>query len=371
MAERYQLGQRSLAVLAALALVAALKLAAGAVVPILFALFMALLLSPAVEHLARHRVARPIAAAMVMAALLAIVGIAVNTSWKPARAWLENAPETLRKLESKLRPVTRFIAKVESVSSQAGRMTEPTAKPQDAPTPVALEPKGFVESTQEWAIAIVSMLFLTFFLLATDLGAVGSRGPPDSAWRPTGEVIQKVRTELGQYFAAVTLSNAILGIGTTLAMYWLDMPNPLLWGLIAFLFNFVPYAGSATTLVLLTIVALVSFDGAGKAVAVASTYLVLTTLEGQVLQPVLVGRRLDLSPLVVLVGLWFGGWLWGVPGVALAMPVLVSVKAAVQEVNRYRKREQLALEADTVRTRASHWLRQSAGRYRRPPRPVG
>jgi hypothetical protein len=72
----------------------------------------------------------------------------------------------------------------------------------------------------------------------------------------------------------------------------------------------------------------------------------------------------------VLVGLWFGGWLWGIPGVALAMPVLVSLKAAVQEVNRYRKREQRALEADTVRTRASHWLRQSAGRYRRPPRPV-
>jgi hypothetical protein len=100
-------------------------------------------------------------------------------------------------------------------------------------------------------------------------------------------VFERVRSELGRYFAALTFSNSILGIGTTLTMAWLDMPNPLLWGVIAFLLNFIPYAGSAITLTLLTVVALVSFDGVGKAVSVAGTYLVLTTLEGQVLQPVL------------------------------------------------------------------------------------
>jgi predicted PurR-regulated permease PerM len=366
--ERYRLGQRALAIIAAVALLAAMKLGREAIVPVLFALFLALLLSPAVEFLVRHRVVRPVAAVIVMTALLAIVAVSANATWKPARAWLETAPTTLRKLESKLRPVTGFIAKVESVSSQAERMTEPSNKSQDKPTPVAVDPKGFVESTQEWLIAIVSMLFLMFFLLATDLGSIGARGPPDSAWGQTGQVLLQVRAELGRYFGAVTLSNSILGVGTASAMYLLEMPNPLLWGVLAFLLNFVPYAGSATTLVLLTVVALVSFDGVGKAFAVAGTYLVLTTLEGQVLQPVLVGRRLDLSPLIVLLGLWFGGWLWGVAGVALAMPVLVSVKAAAQEIARSRTRAEQAREADTVRSRASDWLRQSAGRYRRPPR---
>ena len=74
----------------------------------------------------------------------------------------------------------------------------------------------------------------------------------------------KARAELGRYFAAVTLSNSMLGFATATAMYLLDMPNPLLWGLTAFVLNFVPYAGSATTLTLLTVVALVSFDGAAK-----------------------------------------------------------------------------------------------------------
>jgi len=98
------------------------------------------------------------------------------------------------------------------------------------------------------------------------------------------------------------------------------------------LLNYVPYAGSAVTFTLLTIVALVSFDGLGKAVAVASTYLALATIEGQILQPVLVGRRLDVHPLVVLLSLWFGGWLWGIAGVALAMPLLVTAKALAIEL---------------------------------------
>jgi predicted PurR-regulated permease PerM len=148
-------------------------------------------------------------------------------------------------------------------------------------------------------------------------------------------------------------------------MAWLDMPNPLLWGVVAFVFNFVPYAGSATTLSLLTIVALVSFDGVGKAFSVAGTYLVLTTLEGQVLQPVLVGRRLDISPPVVLLGLWFGGWMWGVAGVALATPLLVSAKVAAEELSRADLDAEAERRVETVRMRATRWLDQNSRRYRR------
>ncbi|HET7203711.1 MAG TPA: AI-2E family transporter [Steroidobacteraceae bacterium] len=356
---------RAVALLAVLALVGALKFAQAAVVPVLFAIFLALILSPVVELLARHRIPRIVAATLVMAVLLAVVGAAVSATWKPAREWLDTAPVTFKQLERKLRPVIRFIAQVESVSTQAERMTAPDPAKHEKPTPVAVEPKGFIESTQEWAIAIVSMLFLTLFLLATDIAALGRDGPPGAPWSGAGSVFLRVRSELGRYFGAVTLSNLVLGVGTTLTMYWLEMPNPLLWGVMAFVLNFIPYAGSATTLLLLTAVALVSFDGVAKAVSVAGTYLLLTTLEGQVLQPVLVGRRLDIRPPVVLLGLWFGGWLWGVAGVALAMPLLVSVKAAAQEVARSRSVEQIEPNAETVRTRASEWLRANANRYRR------
>jgi predicted PurR-regulated permease PerM len=355
-------------VLAGVALVAGLKFAQAAIVPVLFAVFLALVLSPIVEWLVRHRVPRIAAATIVMTVLLAAVAALLSSTWKPARSWLDTAPATFEELERKLRPVVRFIAKVESVSSQAERMATTGPARDEKPTAVAVEPKGFVESTQEWIIAIVSMAFLTLFLLGTDLASLGNHGPPDAPWRGAGSIFLRVRSELGRYFGAVTVSNIVLGVATTATMYWLDMPNPLLWGLIAFVLNFVPYAGSATTLVLLTVVALVSFDGVGKAVWVAGTYLLLTTLEGQVLQPVLVGRRLDISPPVVLLGLWFGGWLWGVAGVALAMPLLVSVKAATREIARSRSAERIEPNAETVRMRASEWLRANARRYRRVAR---
>ncbi len=359
--------QYSLWLIAGVVVLCALKLAQQAVVPVLFAVFVTLLLSPAVEVLARRRVPRVVAATLLVVALMALVAAGLSVTWRPARDWLETAPATMRKLETKIRPMTRFIAKVESVSTQAGRMAEPASKPSSDPTPVSVEPKGLVESTQDWIITIVSMLFLVLFLLATDLANVGRYGGPDAPWGRFGQVFERVRSELGRYFAAVTFSNSILGAGTALTMAWLDMPNPLLWGVIAFLFNFIPYAGSATTLALLTVVALVSFDGVGKAVSVAGTYLILATLEGQVLQPVLVGRRVDISPPIVLLGLWIGGWLWGVAGVALATPILVSAKVAAQEFSRAERDARAGERADTVRMRASAWLKRNASRYRRGP----
>jgi predicted PurR-regulated permease PerM len=348
-------------------LIGALKFAQAAVVPVLFSLFLALLLSPAVEALQRLRVPRFVAAAIVVFSLLAAVASCLVSTWHPAREWLDTAPQTFRRLEVKLQPVMRFISKVQTVSNQAEKVTEPVKSAHDQPTPVALEAKGIVQSTQEWVVTLVSMLFLLLFALGTDIAALARR--PNSKANAAVPIYERVRHDLGRFFSAVTLSNLFLGTGTAIAMYLLHMPNPLLWGLVAFTLNFIPYAGSATTLTLLSVVALVSFDGVAKALWVAGTYLVLTTLEGQVLQPVLVGRRLDVSPPIVLLGLWFGGWLWGVAGIALAMPVLVSVKAAKQEIDRSRAAARgIEVPADTVRTRASAWLEQNAQRYRRVTR---
>jgi predicted PurR-regulated permease PerM len=355
----------SIVLLTALATVGALKVSGSVVVPVLFALFITLLLSPTVDLLVRRGLPRVIAAVLVMMTVVALVAACISATWRPAREWLDAAPTTMRTLEAKIKPMTRFIAKVESVSSQAERITEPTVKSRDEPTSVAVETKGFVESTQEWLVAIVSMFFLSLFLLAADLANLGRETRPGSNWGRSGQVFERVRGELARYFAAVTFSNLLLGVATAAAMAWLGMPNPLLWGLIAFVFNFVPYAGSATTLALLTVVALVSFDGIGKAVSVAGTYLVLTTLEGQMLQPVLVGRRLDISPPLVLLGLWFGGWLWGVAGIALATPLLVTIKIAAEELSRAQCDVAAEQRIDSVRTRASQWLAGNILRHRR------
>ncbi len=363
--------QHALAVIATVLAVGALHLARSAVVPVLFAVFLALLLSPAVAGLTRWRVPRAIGAALVIAALVAAVALALNATWRPARGWLDAAPATMRTLERKLRPVTRVLAKVESVSEQAGRVADPAVAVDAAGprTAAGAADKSTMRNTTEWLVASVTVLIVAYFLLAGGppllvrlealrSGATGTR---------LLQVATAISSDLGRYFATVTLSNLLLGIGTALTMHWLGMPNALLWGAVAFLLNYVPYAGSATTFVLLTAVALVSFDGLSRAFAVAGTYLVLTTIEGQILQPILVGRRLDVHPLVVLLSLWFGGWLWGVAGVALAMPLVVTAKALAMELTAARVESGApARDVSTMRSRALELLARGAARHRRP-----
>lgn len=329
-------GWQAVVLIAIILAIGALHVAGSAVVPVLFAMFLAMLLSPAVSALRRLRLPRAIAAAVVVASLIGVVGLAFNATWKPAREWLDTAPTTMRTLERKLRPVTRLLAKVESVSEQAGRVAGPIAAGDADPSPpVIVDVNATVASTPDWLFALATILMVTFFLLAGGPSLLMrldvAFGAPESNRRLV-QIVASISDNVGRYFAAVTISNLLLGIGTAATMQLLGMPNALLWGVVAFLLNYIPYAGSATTLVLLSVVAVVSFDGLERAFAVAGCYLVLTAIEGQIVQPVLVGHRLDVSPLLVLLSLWFGGWLWGIAGVALAVPLLVSVKALAIEL---------------------------------------
>ena len=357
-----RLSQQSLVVIAVVLVIGSLHVAKSAVVPILFAVFLATLLSPAVALVRRLGVPRAMAAGIVVASLIAVVGLGLNATWRPARDWLDTAPQTMRTLERKLRPVTRFIAKVESVSEQAERVTDPGATKNGAKAPAATaEKKSTIANTQEWLIAILSTLMVTYFLLAAGPSLL-VKFESTTASRKSSARLLRVATaisdDLSRYFATVTLINLMLGIATTVTMYWLGMPNPLLWGIVAFVLNYVPYAGSTATLALLTVVAVVSFDGLGKVLAVAGCYLVLTSVEGQIVQPILVGRRLDVSPLVVFLSLWFGGWLWGIAGVALAVPLLVAAKALRLELGASEPTEAAGPggRESTVRSRAAELL---------------
>jgi len=113
-------------------------------------------------------------------------------------------------------------------------------------------------------------------------------------------------------------------------MMWCGMPNPFLWGTLAAVFNFIPYAGPTATLLLLTSVAFVSFDGTAQIAAVAGSFLAIAAIEGQVIQPLLVGRRLKLNPMLVFLALWFGGFFWGIAGVVLATPALATLKVIAE-----------------------------------------
>jgi predicted PurR-regulated permease PerM len=141
---------------------------------------------------------------------------------------------------------------------------------------------------------------------------------------------------VGRYFGTIALINVGLGVCTALAMYALAMPNAILWGVLAALFNFVPYLGPIAAFFILSVAALVTFENLGHALAVPGVFLCLHLIEGQIVQPLTVGRRFEVNALVVLLAVWFGYGLWGIPGMLLAMPSVVAARVAAQYLPQWR-----------------------------------
>jgi predicted PurR-regulated permease PerM len=308
----------------------------AAFIPIALALLFALVLSSPVEAQHRQGLPRSVSAVLILMMFLGVTGGAVNLLWDPAQQWLAGAPRIVKIIEHKIGPVARVLRRIDAVSDSAGHLADAGASA--TPTRTAAMPApsasgGFLVSTRTALVALVTVVVLTLFLLAGGppmLGRMTAALASDAHSTHVLQVIDAVRREVGRYYATLALINLGLGLATGLGMMVLGMPNPILWGALAALLNFIPYVGSATTLVVLSVVAMVSFDGAGRVLAVAATYLGLATIEGQIVQPLLVGRRLELNPIIVFLALWFAGWFWGIAGIVIAIPCLVALKVAAE-----------------------------------------
>jgi predicted PurR-regulated permease PerM len=307
-----------------------------AFIPIALALLVALVLSGPVEALHRIRVPRAIGAALILVFLLASVAGAVDLMWTPAQQWFAAAPQTMKVIKRKLSPAAKFITHVEDLRNSAGSIAATGhAPPPTAPAAVESEsaPALFLDATREAVVTALTFVIVTLFLLAG--------GPPMLA-RMTAAfiddlnaahvlaIIENVRGEVGRFYVTTALINLGLGLATAGAMMACGMPTPWLWGALAATLNFIPYAGAVTTLIVITLVAFVTFDGIGHVAAVSFSYVALAGIEGQIVQPLLVGRRLDVNPLLVFLALWFGGLFWGLAGVVLATPTLVALKVVAE-----------------------------------------
>jgi predicted PurR-regulated permease PerM len=307
-----------------------------AFIPIAMALLFALVLSGPVEALHAVRIPRSLSAALILVAILGILAGMLNLVWEPAQQWFAAAPHTLRTIEHKIRPLAGFLSRVDELINRAGNMGSPAGgSPQRPPesAPGESAPIVLLDATKNALVGMVTVVILTLFLLAGGppmLGRMTSAFVSDFNSAHAIDVIEKVRGEVGRFYVTTTLINVGLGLATTCAMMLCGMPSPFLWGTLAGLLNFIPYAGSTTTLIVLTLVAIISFDGLGHVLAVAGSYLLLATIEGQVVQPLLVGRRLRLNPLLVFLALWFGGLFWGIAGIILATPTLVALKVIAE-----------------------------------------
>jgi len=140
------------------------------------------------------------------------------------------------------------------------------------------------------------------------------------------EICREVERNISVYLWTITLVNSGLGLALAIAMHFLGMPNPALWGAMAALFNYVPYLGAATGIISLGLASALTFNDPMKIFLPPATYFLLSVVEGNFIMPLALGRSLALNPVIIFIWLIFWGWVWGVPGAVLAVPLLAILK---------------------------------------------
>lgn len=313
--------------------------ARSVILPVVLAMLLALILSPAMRALKRIAIPEPIGAAIVLLSTLAVLGFGVYRLAQPATEWVAKLPQILSQLERKLLNVRKSVAEVSKAAERVEQLATVSPKPKAAAPVVAASAPSLLNrilgATRNVLVSAASTVVLLYFLLASgDMflrKLVRVLDTFEDKKRAVG-VARAIQSDMARYLFTITCINAALGVVVGFALYLLDMPNPVLWGVMVATFNFVPYLGAATNLVVLTVVAFLTFDDVGRVLTVTGVYLLIEILEGQIVTPILTGRSLTLNPVMIFLAMLLWTWLWGVVGALIAVPLLMTFKIVCDHV---------------------------------------
>jgi predicted PurR-regulated permease PerM len=300
--------------------------------PLVLALLLSYLLAPLVRALARLRIPPLLGAGIVLVALIGGIGYSVSRLSEPAAGWIEKAPYSLHQLQEKLLPLKKPIEKVAQASGEIDKLTspeEPQAKPQTVVVKRSALAEAFFTQGPEFVASAVVMLILLYFLLAYDgvfLTKIIRITPRLGDKKRAVSIMREIEIQISRYLLTITGINICLGIAVGTTVHFLGMRNPIMWGVMVAMLNFVPYLGAVTGIICMTLGAVLSFDSLGHALIIPASYLVIAVLEGNFITPMVLGRSLTLNPVIILIALAFWGWMWGISGMILAVPILATFK---------------------------------------------
>ena len=308
--------------------------------PLVLAVLLSYLLRPIVRALARAKVPLPLGSAAVLLVLIVAIGYGIADLVVPAAGWLEKAPYSLEELRMKLSPLRRPMEGMARASGEIAKFSVPAAGAKEAPAVEVVRPpitELVALRTPEFIGSALLLFVLLYFLLGHDgvfLTKLIKLLPTLSDKKRAVSIAIEVEGQVSRYLFTMTLINMSLGLAVGLAVGLLGLHNPILWGVMVALLNFVPYLGALTGIVCIALAAILSFHSLGYALLLPGVYLVLAILEGNFITPWVMGRSLTLNPVIVLLSLTFWGWLWGIPGVILAVPILAAFKIFCAHVPR-------------------------------------
>ena len=343
----------SLVVLALCATIFMLNWTRDVLIPFMLGVMISYALSPLVALLQKWRIPRALGAGILLIAIVAGLSYTVYSLSDDAGQLIETLPEAAQKFRLTLRKERgtseSTIDKVQKAATQIERAaSETTSTVAAAPTGVTrvqIEKPTFNIKDYFWKgtlgafgfIGQVSIvLFIAFFLMISGdtfrRKLVKITGPTLSHKKITLEVLDEINNQIQRYMLIQVLTSALVGIVSWLAFLWIGLEHAAIWGIAAGVFNSVPYVGPVVVTGGTALVGLLQFGTIEMALLVAGTSLIITSLEGYLLTPWLTGRAGRMNAVVVFVGMLFWGWLWGVWGLLLGVPILMIIKAVCDRV---------------------------------------
>ena len=314
-----------------LSFVYALYFARDFFMPVVLAFLLALMLTPIVRFLRKRGIPSAFSATLLVVTSVFVVGGTGYLISGPIVELVGQAPEIGRKLTQRLAEVRHPFDRLLEASEQVEKVAETTREP--GVQKVVVAQPGIVSRAADGLLSAGTSAAITFvlslFLLAS--GTLFYEKIVQSFTRLSDKkralrVVYDVEREISRYLLTVALINGTLGVAIAAGLWALGMPNPLVWGVAAALLNFLPYVGALTTIVLVAIISLVTFDNLFYALCAPAFVLSCNIIEGQFLTPLVVGRRLEINAVAIFIAVAFWSWLWGFIGALIAVPLLVVIK---------------------------------------------
>jgi predicted PurR-regulated permease PerM len=336
-------------IIAGILVVAALALGREFFIPIALALCFQALLTPLVRGLGRLRVPAPVGAAIVVLGALAVFVVGGWALSGPVSAWVDEAPSNIATARRKLREIGRPLDRLSDAASgtpavnppaapTAPAVAAPHAPPSAQTVPGPAVPSLFAQllgRATALVAGLLEVIVLVYLMLAAGnmlFRKLVKLLPAPDHLRTATDILNETESIVSRYLTVTALINVGQGIAVGLAMWAIGMPDPFIWGLMTFVLEFIPYLGGAILVGLLLISAFSVFSGLGQVLLAPAIYLVISTLQNNVVSPYAYGNRLKLNPLAVMICVLFWWFIWGIPGAFLAIPIAATFKVLGDQV---------------------------------------
>lgn len=324
--------------IAVLATLAVLYYASAVLIPIAMALLLAVAFSGVIERLEKLGVPPAAGGIVIVVLLIGISFASVYGLAKPLQQWVSQAPQGIQRVEKHLHWLEQPLHEIQDLQKKTKGLIGVKGAPGKSNPQSALQ-FNFTSKLLGWTTSFIYGLSVTiallYFLLATGrnlLRGIVHALPRIGEKEQAVELAFKLQGLISRYLFIITVINFSLGTLTALALWGLGMPDPVLWGAMVAIFNYIPYLGAVASATVISIVAVISLASFAKALVAIVIIVVLTTAEGQYVTPQILGRRMALNPVMIFVALIVGAWMWGVVGAFISVPVLASITLACEEI---------------------------------------